>query len=555
MRHTILGLLLIAPTLFSAPSCSSAQTSTALLENQADNIVNIRDNDPGAVVMVLQNNQLVFTKSYGVADLDKQIPFKIETRSNLGSISKQFTAYGILLLASRGDLALDNDIRKHIPELPDFGPKVTLKHLLTHTSGYREIYHTLALAGHRLFQDDVDRQEMVAVVQRQPSLQHPPGARWQYNNTGYGLLALVIERVTGTDFPKWMDGNVFKPLGMDQTVVRGQADAIPPNSAHGYSQTPLGYQETRNLGGAVGASAIYTTAHDMATWMRHFKTDTGDLFSQMIHPYTLTNGQSTGYGLGLYIDHWRGQTRVHHGGDDAAHRAAMIYFPDFDGTVVILSNNAAFNQYRAADKLTLAFFPNHFEAHHNPMPLPPAFDADDLDRYAGRYEMESTPGLVFTFKRNGDYLVGTAAGDRFTLTPLSDSLFQVLGQDAHVRFHQQDGSISSATIIQQDEQRLRRLSPGEKIILQPVDLSAYTGRYDCKELNTYYDLTLESQTLALVHHLFEKPVRLRPVQTDRFAGTAPVSSVRFKRDTQGQVTGFYVGNGSDREYIWFEKHD
>ena len=171
---------LIALTLLATVGCSTAEPALSpgtSMESMVDGIIKVNADRPGAVVAVFKNGEVAFAKAYGMADLTYRVPFSRDTRSNLGSTSKQFTAFAVALFASQGRLSLDDDVRWHIPELPDFGNRVTFRHLLTHTSGYREIYQTLRLTDRRPFEDHVDRGEMIEVVKRQPKLQNAPGAQ------------------------------------------------------------------------------------------------------------------------------------------------------------------------------------------------------------------------------------------------------------------------------------------------------------------------------------------------------------------------------------------
>ena len=167
---------------------------------------------PGAAIAVFRKGRVKFAKAYGMANLTYSIPFTVETLNNIGSTSKQFTAFAIAFLAEDGKLSLDDDVRKHVPELPDFGNTVTIRHLTSHTSGYREFLNTAVLDGRSLAEGDyIRREEIIEMVQRQPELQNDPGAEWNYNNTAFSLLATIVERVTEVKFPEWMEKNVFKP--------------------------------------------------------------------------------------------------------------------------------------------------------------------------------------------------------------------------------------------------------------------------------------------------------------------------------------------------------
>ena len=209
---------------------------------------------PGAVVGVIKGGKLAFVKGYGAADLTYGMPFTAETPTNIGSSSKQFTGFALALLASRGKLSLDDDVRKHIPELKDFGKKITVRHLLTHTTGYREFINTLIIEGRQVLEGDyIAPDEAIKVINRQPTLQNEPGAEFNYNNSAFSLATIVVERVTGRPFAEWMREEVFLPLGMTKTWVRANPGQIIRGRSIGYIPGEGGFREVRDLHGAAGA--------------------------------------------------------------------------------------------------------------------------------------------------------------------------------------------------------------------------------------------------------------------------------------------------------------
>src|SRR4029079_1937667 len=230
---------------------------------------------PGAVVGVIKSGKLTFVKGYGEADLTYGMPFTAETPTNIGSSSKQFTGFALALLASRGKLSLDDDVRKHIPELKDFGTKITVRHLLSHTTGYREFVNTLLISGRQVMEGDyIGPDEVIKVANSAPSLQNVPGAEFNYNNSAFSLATTVIERVSGLPFPEFMRQEVFLPLGMTHTQVRASPGQIIHGRAVGYIPADGGFKEVRDLGASAGAGGIYTTPGDVAKWMGNFHTGT-----------------------------------------------------------------------------------------------------------------------------------------------------------------------------------------------------------------------------------------------------------------------------------------
>ena len=519
---------------------------------------------PGAVVAVVKEGEIVFQRAYGMANLTHGIPFTLETRTNIGSTSKQFTAFAVALLAREGRLSLDDDVRKHLPELPDLGETVTLRHLLSHTSGYREFLNTLAMGGWRLLEDadHIDPREVVRVVQRQPALQNSPGAEWNYNNTGYALLPMVVEKVTGKPFGDWMEKHVFEPLGMTETMVREDPRHIVPRSAQGYLPTEDGgFMEVPDIGASAGAGGIYTTVGDLARWMGNLGT--GELggeqiLAEMTAPFVLTTGDTTNYGLGLILDRERGLRRIQHGGADAAHRSHFAYYPDLDAGLMVLSNNGGFPGTIPA-RVAEVFFGEHMEPREegaeeeetfppDVTPFDPAsFDPASFDVFVGRYELEIQPGFILTFRREGDRLLTQATGQpTFEITPTSDSTFALSVVEASITFHRdEDGVVTGLTLHQNGHHAARRL-PDESASL---DLAPFVGRYYSPELETFYTVRVEGDALAL-HHRRLDPVILRHASGDTFTGTFPLVEVVFQRDAAGEISGLKAGNVRARDVLF-----
>lgn len=529
-----------------------------------------RDDVPGGVVAVVRNGEMVFSRAYGMADLTHGAPFRVGTPTNIGSTSKQFTGFAVALLDARGELSLEDDVREHIPELPDFGPVITIRHLLTHTTGYREFVNLLVLGGLRIDEGDyIDPARIITVVQRQPELQNEPGAEFNYNNTAFGLATVVVERVTGQPFPAWMEENVFGPLGMHASRVRSNPGEIVPGRARGYVPNKKeGWREVRDLGASMGAGGIYTTVEDLARWIANFGTgELGgpDMFERMTTRNVLTSGDTTSYGFGLFIDEYRGLTRVHHGGSDVAHRSMLRYFPELDAGVVVQSNNATFNSGRIADQVVDLFFGDSMEdASTAEAPVadgveaaafdPDAFDPEAFDAFAGRYALDEAPTVILRFWREDDRLLAEASGQEPTeLAPTSDSTFVFQSVDARITFRRdEDGEVSSLTLHQSGDHPAQRLE-GTAWDPSRADLEAYTGRFFSAELEVFYEVVLEEKGLVLRQRRFADDVELQPGQReDVFTGGFPVTDVAFERDEDGKVVGLRAGNGRSRD-VWFER--
>jgi CubicO group peptidase (beta-lactamase class C family) len=528
-----------------------------------------RDDVPGGVVAVVRNGEMIFSRAYGMADLTHGAPFRVSTPTNIGSTSKQFTGFALTLLDARGELSLEDDVRKHIPELPDFGPVITIRHLLSHTTGYREFVNLLALGGIRVLEGDyIDPAEIITVVQRQPELQNEPGAEFNYNNTAFGLATVVVERVTGQPFPTWMEENVFGPLGMHDSRVRSDPGEVIPGRARGYVQNKEeGWREVRDLGASMGAGGIYTTVEDLARWVANFETGKvggPDIFERITTRNILTNGDTTSYGFGLFIDEYRGLARVHHGGNDVAHRSMLRYFPELRAGVVVQSNNATFNNGGIADQVVDLFFGDSMENASaaedavadgpEATPFDPdAFEPETFDAFAGRYALDEAPAMILRFWREDDRLLTEVTGQEPTeLAPTSDSTFALEGVEAQVTFRRDEDGEVSLTLHQNGDHSAQRLE-GTAWDPSQAELAAYTGRFYSTELETFYEVALEDDGLVLRQRRFADDVELRPgQQEDAFTGGFPVTEVAFERDDAGTVTGLRAGNGRSRD-VWFER--
>jgi len=514
------------------------------------------ESTPGAVVGVLERGQMRFVRAYGMANLDHGIPFDEGTISNIGSVTKQFTAMGILLLQAEGKLSLDDDIREHIPELPDFGTPVTIRNLLNHTGGYREIYNLLPITGYQ-GEDAFDRDIAIQIVQRQPDLQAAPNTEFNYNNTGFILLATTIERLTDMTFPEFMKERVFEPLGMMDTRVKAYQGEIIPGSAQGYVYGDNGFRTARDLAGSYGAGGIYTTAGDMARWMLNYRDATvggPEAIEAITTPAVLASGDTTNYGLGLGVRTVRGQTVYTHTGGDTAHRTYFLYLPDLESGVFLSSNNASAD-LSLGFQIAMLFFEDQFEpeeAEEEESAEAATMSEDRMEAIAGDWIIEGpgvSLGIEYTLE-DGQMFAQASGQPRFSLIPTSDSTFSFDGVAASVTFHfEADGSVDRATHHQGGNASMRRL---ERVEFTAEDLENFAHRYFCEELEIFYEIVLEDGELK-IHNLRMEPITLEHSEGTTFTSDAFfLASLEFRRSGSGQVTGFTVSNGRTRD-VWFRR--
>ena len=474
--------------------------------------------------------------------------------TNIGSVSKQFTAMAILLLEKQGKLSLDDDVRKHIPELPDLGEVVKIQNVLNHTNGWREVYNLMAITGWN-GEDKLLREVVLRMLQKQTEFQTAPGEEFNYNNSAYIMAALIVERVSGLDFPTFLKENIFQPLAMNNSYVRRDPTTIIPRSTQGYSNSEFGYIESGDLYAAYGAGAIYTTPEDLSKWLNNYENATiggPDVIEKLITPGFLNNGDTMTYALGIYVGEYKGLQRYAHSGADIAHRAMLVYFPEIRSGVIALSNNASFSvstAYRIAD----AFFKDNLKAedekkeegNKEEITLP----EETLKKYVGKYRADGI-GLIIEYKLEKGQLVAYPTGQSsLKLKPTSENSFDYIGVEATIQFNSDDeGEFKSATHTQGGSDiELAKLPPFNPSLEELVE---YTGTYFSEELETFYRIAVEDSTLTALHRNMEN-IKLTPANVDSFSGSVFfIGEMAFQRNDEGVIDAFTVSNGRTKGILF-----
>src|SRR5215207_617851 len=348
---------LIAPSMLVMTLCGLAASGVAQppperIERTIDSLFAEYTNTPGVAVAVVRNGEISFLKGYGVANLEYQTPITPRTVFNIASVSKQFTAFAIYLLERQGRLSLEDDIRKFVPEVPDHGAPIRIRHLLAHTSGLRDQAALLALAGWQT-EDVTTTEQIVRLVSRQKALNFRTGTAFGYSNTGYTLLAEAIARITGMSFSQYTRINIFEPLGMRSTVFHDDFHRVlDRNRAYSYERVNGDFVKRDLHYSNPGASGLMTTAEDLVRWLRNFdRPVVGDarLISDFNRISVLDNGEpvvwsaspgdTTYHAKGQLHYRYNGLGVISHGGHDAGFRATLTRFPENDLAIVALSNN------------------------------------------------------------------------------------------------------------------------------------------------------------------------------------------------------------------------
>lgn len=345
-------------------------------EKLADQIVTAalgKGETPGATVAVQRDGKIVFSKGYGYADLEYGIKNTPATIFHVASVSKQFTAFAIAMLADQGKINLNDDIRKYLPELHDFGSTITINHLVHHTSGLRDQWSLLMMAGWRL-DDVITKEQIMRIVAKQKELNFKPGEEMLYCNTGFTLMAEIVSRVSGESFPDWCKKNIFDPLGMKSTLFYDDHEEIVKNRAYSYHEDPAGFKKSVLSYANVGATSLFTTVEDLSLWSMNFenvKVGNKNVMDMMNQRFVLNNGDTIHYAFGQAIEEYKGLMSYSHGGADAGYRTFLLRFPDQHFSVCVFSNLASFDPGGLSYELANMYLAKEMKEKPSNVPPPP----------------------------------------------------------------------------------------------------------------------------------------------------------------------------------------
>lgn len=323
-------------------AATTAQSQTADQSAKVDSIMAAWSGTdrPGVALAYVEDGEIVHKGAWGIADLQQSVAWKTTTVSDLGSVSKQFIGFAMALLAEEGALSLDDDVRTHLPHLPDFGATITIDDLIYHRSGLREVYETLAMINWR-GGDGLYQEHAQTLVEHQARLQFEPGSAYLYNNTEYMLMADIIEVVTGMEFHDWMDARIFAPLGMDDTTIMVRPGQVIPGAAASYGRDGDGYwNQIYDNSTVQGAGGIYSSVEDLARWMDNFAkhtVGTPATVDVLTTNGSLNDGSPIDYARGIIVNDIRGQRVWSHNGASAGFRSQLIYLPDSRRGLVVLA--------------------------------------------------------------------------------------------------------------------------------------------------------------------------------------------------------------------------
>ncbi len=430
-----------------------------------------RQDSPGCALGVYQDGRIAYVRGYGMADLEHDVPITPGSVFYAGSVSKQFTAMAAALAIKQGRLSADDDVRKYVPELPDYGRPITIRHLLHHTSGLRDVNTLMVLAGRR-DEDAFDNEAVLHIVSRQKALNFLPGDEYLYSNSGYAMLALAVERATGTPFAEYAEANIFTPLGMKVSHFHTDLTRLVPGRAWAYDRRSDGSFALNSLQNErAGAGGLFTTVRELARWDENFydgRVGGLDVIRMLETPGRLTSGTELTYAWGLMLGSYRGLPIVEHSGSLGGYRAHIIRFPGAHTSVAILCNVSNVSTRTVVRRVADAVLAGRFTVAERPLPPPDAaapsvipsglgylYEGDELKAFVGEYysdELDST----YRISVDGKYLRLRRGVQRqvFTLQPGPKDEFR--GPGSVLRFRRgPDGAVTGLVV---DADRARGLT-------------------------------------------------------------------------------------------------
>jgi CubicO group peptidase (beta-lactamase class C family) len=554
---TVALILALGPTAFTqTPSPTPVESPTVKVDQlfaQWD-----KPDTPGCALAVIKGGQIIHKRGYGAANLELAAPITTSSVFNVGSIAKQFTAMSILMLAQQGKLSLDDDVGKYIPEVPDFGTPITLRHLIHHTSGLRDFLEMLEMAGWRTGGDVTTEKDILDMVSRQRTLNHKPGEEFVYTNTGYVLLAVVVKRVTGQSLREFAEANIFKPLGMTNThfyddhrvIIKGLVDGYLPEKGGGF----LKWMPAHDY---IGSSNLFTTVEDLARWDQNYydkRVGGPALIEQMLTPGMLNDGSRLEYAHGLFVVPYKGLTTVMHSGSTLGYQGTLHRFPDQHFSVALLCNVRGNNPDSLARRVADIYLADQFKQAAGSQGSPTVAPADtvkvsekELSSVSGLYLNPVTDTIRRVYVKDGKLMYFRAPGNENELAPLGSNRFLMIGvrNRVEINFQSPRPGAPLQMIISEAGAKPSVWELVNPASYKPQQLAAFAGEYYSPELDTTYRINSQGNKL-----LFRTgnwgDFLLSPRFVDSFANPEEMGSLVFTRDGKDRVSGFVIRSGKVR---------
>jgi CubicO group peptidase (beta-lactamase class C family) len=555
--------LLTFIVLGAALECVTAQTLPPEITGKIDSLFSQwnKTTSPGCAVGVVRNDSLIFSKGYGMANLEYNVPLTPETIFHMASVAKQFTAYSILLLERRGSLSLDDDIHKYLTWFPDLNERITIRNLLNHTSGIRDQWEMLATSGTRL-DDVITQDQVIKILAKQQALNFKPGTDWSYSNSNFTLLAEIVRSVSGQSLRQFTDSAIFKPLGMSNTHFRDDYTGILPNRSYGYTSIDESKDHYANAilnYSTVGPAGLFTNVDDMSKWIMNFyanKLGSQKDIEELTEPVVVNGVKRRNYAKGIVADSLYGQKRYQHGGVDIGYQTFISVFPELKMGFIVFSNLGNTDAQRKNEQLAALFIkgssPKRKDySSRRDSALAIFADTQAIRKYAGAYIADD--GTSFSFAVRDRKLYGITPNGKYHLLIGTGNDVYELFTDTTLYFR--FSGAGSGQIVTDEYWPV-----GNHLHLEQYDtatktdrqLTAYIGTYYCPELDCNYRIGLKDHHLFLSNAKYSDSPLVLYGDDHLLDNFWFMNHIHITRNAKKQITGFEL-NGNRVMHLKFVK--
>jgi len=488
---------------------------------------------PGAAIGIIEEGKLIYTKGYGSANLDYQQPITPDSRFYIASIAKQFTAACIALLSLEGKLNLEDDIRMYFPEIPDYGSKITIDHLIRHTSGLRDYLSLMYLSG-KSFEDYFNNQDGVAMIARQKALNFSPNEEYLYSNSGYILLAELVQRVSGVTIREYAGMHIFKPLGMNNTFFNDDHAQVTENRVVSYRKEGGNTFKrfVQNFDGH-GDGGMISTIHDLYLWDQNFyhkKVGGEEFIDLMLSLKELNNGYLSTYAFGLEHGNYKGLDIVVHGGNFLGFNHHFTRFPEHQFSVIVLSNTRDIDPYFVTDRISDIFLSDEYSfstAMENMEPQPYTsieMTNEELEMYSGSYWNFKESFSRAIYVKNDTLRIDRGMNNVSALVPIAQDTFRMaVGGNVTVTFEATEAKSHNMTININDD-RFFEFNQYKPASYSSEELSRLSGSYYSEELDCTYELKMKDGVLWIY------------INNKAISGLNPIMANLFMNDFTGIIS-------------------
>lgn len=507
---------------------------------------------PGCAIGIVENGKLIYAKGYGIADLEHDIQITPTSVFYIGSVSKQFVTFSILLLEEQGKLSLDDKIQKYLPDFPAYNSTLTIRNFIHHTSGVRD-YLTLMYLKGRSYLDNADVDEVYELIKSQKELNFTPGEKYLYSNSCYFMLAMIVEKAAGQSLRDFAHENIFKPLGMKNSLFYDDNTDLIKNRVFSYhkKENEDGFNNLIMRFDLVGSGGVYSSIEDLYLWDQNFYTNKlgkggQNIINKMHEEGLLNNGESSGYAFALNNGTYKGLKTVSHGGALAGYRAQLMRFPDENFSVIVLANRGDANptrkSFQIADILLKDRFvekPEKKEIKKEKPKNTSAVEKLNLNQLVGNYQIQAGVVLEVTLKNDSLNVLQTWNKSSYNIANTTGNTYEI-PNDNSIQFvfsALKDDFTQILTVFQNGNETICKRK--EELDLSSLKIEDYAGTYYCEELDISYLFFIEDEKLKMKIANYESQ-ELSLYEMDAF--TSDGNLVRFNR-SNGAIKGFELDAG------------